>query len=85
MTGNVVGMFGGIPAAGEPVASCVDCLRDLIEQAEAGELVGFAYGAVLRNGQGQNGIGGMIGGYSMLGAIEMAKGQLLAIMQDLDE
>jgi hypothetical protein len=78
---NVVGLFGDVPS-GEPVDSCVECLRDLLAQAESGELVGIAYGAVSRNGQGQNGIGGMIGGYSMVGALEMAKAELIELMQE---
>jgi len=83
--GEVRGLFGGVPEPGEPVASCVDCLRDLLEQAEAGELIGFAYGAITRNGNGQNGIGGMIGGYAMLGALELAKAELTCIMQEIDQ
>lgn len=83
--GEVRGLFGDVPEPGEPVASCVDCLRDLLEQAEAGELIGFAYGAIARNGNGQNGIGGMIGGYAMLGALELAKAELTCIMQEIDQ
>jgi hypothetical protein len=83
--GKVRGLFGDVPEPGEPVASCVDCLRDLLEQAEAGELIGFAYGAITRNGNGQNGIGGMIGGYAMLGALELAKAELTCIMQEIDQ
>lgn len=83
--GEVRGLFGDVPEPGEPVASCVDCLRDLLEQAEAGELIGFAYGAITRNGIGQNGIGGLIGGYAMLGALELAKAELTCIMQEIDQ
>jgi hypothetical protein len=78
--GEVRGLFGDVPQTNEPVPSCVEGLRNLLEQAEAGELVGFAYGAMTRNGNGQNGIGGMIGGYAMLGALELVKVDLINIM-----
>lgn len=82
--GEVVGMFGDIPEPPEPVASCVDCLRSLLQQAEAGELVGLAYAGITRSGHGQNGMAGVVGGYALLGSIEMAKADLVKLMQEFE-
>ena len=81
---NVVGLFGQPLADGEPVQSCVECLEELLEQAKRGEIVGIAYGAMNSNGQGQTGIGGVIGGYSMLGALKLVEVELTDLMLSMD-
>lgn len=83
--GDVKGLFGNVPEHGEPVQSCVNLLRDLLAQAEAGEIVGITYGAVTRRGVGVYGLGGVVGGYSMLGAVELAKAQLVASTLDQEK
>jgi len=80
--GEVRGLFGDVPEPGEPVASCVDCLRDLLQRAESGEVTGVIYAAVSAKGMGQHGAGGMIGNYGMIGALEVAKADVLSLMQD---
>jgi hypothetical protein len=80
--GEVRGLFGDVPEPGEPVASCVDCLRDLLERAEAGEVTGIIYAGVTASGMGVHGMGGLIGSYGMIGAFEVAKADVLALMQD---
>lgn len=83
--GEVKSLFRGCDHNGEPVASCVETLRRLLEQAESGELVGITYAGITQHGVGVNGIAGVVGGYSMLGALELAKGQLVGIMLEIDE
>jgi hypothetical protein len=80
--GNVTGLFGEVPQPNEPVASCVDCIRDLLARAEAGEVTGVIYAGVTVNGVGLHGMGGLIGSYGMIGAFEVAKADALALMQD---
>jgi hypothetical protein len=83
--GEVRGLFGDVPEPGEPVASCVDALRDLLERAEAGEVIGITIAAINDRHHASYSIGGMVGGYGLLGAIEMAKGELVQIMQGDEE
>jgi hypothetical protein len=74
--GEVRGLFGEGPEPGQPVASCVDCLRDLLERAEAGDVVGIAVGMVDGMGRGSFAVGGMIGHYGLLAGTDLAKAQL---------
>jgi hypothetical protein len=83
--GEVRGLFGDVPEPGEPVASCVECLRDLLQRAEAGEVTGVIYAGVSSKGMGIHGMGGIIGSYGMIGAFEVAKLEALSFMQDFDE
>lgn len=70
---KVESLFGGPVTTREPNAICVDTLRDLLERAEAGEIVGVVVAAVHYDGCATFELGGMLGGYSLLGALEMAK------------
>ena len=82
--GEVRGLFGDVPEPGEPVASCVDALRDLLERAEAGEVVGIAIAAINERHHASYSVGGMIGGYGLLGALEMAKAEVIGFMMEVD-
>jgi hypothetical protein len=81
---EVVGLFGDVPEPGKPAASCVNALRDLLERAEAGEIVGFAAAAVSGTGNALYMVGGIVGAYGMLGALDMAKADLVSFMRDMN-
>ncbi len=83
--GEVRGLFGDMPEPGEPVASCVDCLRDLLERAEAGEVTGIALGMVDGKGRGSFAVGGMIRHYGLLAGVDLAKAQLHKHMLEDDD
>jgi hypothetical protein len=81
---DVVGLFGDVPEPGKPAASCVDALKDLLERAEAGEIVGIAAAAVNPRGNALYIMGGIVGAYGLLGALDMAKADLVSLMRDMD-
>lgn len=76
MTGNVVAIDGGAVPAREPNASCIALLADWLEMARSGEIIGVVAVGLSHDGCGQWALGGMVGGYSMLGALEIAKADL---------
>lgn len=79
MAGNVVGIHG-MPT-GQPDISdaCVDTLRDLLQRAEAGDIIGIGISALHCDGCASFWVSGRAGGYSMIGALEMVKAQLVDI------
>ena len=66
---------------GEPHVSevCVDVLRDLLQRAEAGEVTGVGLAALHCNGDASYHVAGHIGGFSMLGALDMVRAELVEI------
>ena len=72
--------FKGAPFGQKEVNSiCVDVLQDLLRRAEAGELVGIALGALHYNSETSWHVAGHVGGYAMIGALEMAKADLIDV------
>jgi len=83
---KVASLFGGeIPAPGEPNELLVDRLEKLLAAAKAGEIVGACI-AMLHSDRGASYTNvGLLGGYSLLGAVTMAKRDLENFIQELDE
>lgn len=52
--GNVAPLFGG-PAPGEPSEAVIARLRELLDEAERGEIVGLAYAIARPNDQAMHG------------------------------
>lgn len=71
MTGTVTPLHGGPTYERQRVETCVEVLRDMLERAENGEIVGAAVVALSYDGHGEYMIGGRVGGYSMLGAAQI--------------
>jgi hypothetical protein len=84
MTDKVTSLYGDQISTGEPVQSCVNTLRKVFEQAEAGEVVGVALVCLYRDGAGGYHVAGRVGGYSMLGAMEAARADLLDVVRGED-
>lgn len=59
----------------------IETLRDMLAKAEAGEVVGAVVAVLYHDGLSGFQIGGMIGGYSLLGAVELAKADLVEVLQ----
>jgi hypothetical protein len=76
---NVVRLTGGAVMQGIPNARCIEALRDLLERAEAGEVVGIACAVMHGDALASYRVCGTVGGYSMLGAAECVKAHLVAI------
>lgn len=77
-----------ISLSGDPIApsggvseQCVEELERLLQMARNGEIKGFACTAVHSDNSGSYTISGFVGGYSMLGACEAMKSELLAIVE----
>lgn len=83
--GKVASLFGDDVITPEPNAGCIAHLRDLLEKAEAGEIVGFVCASLHRDKLSSYTIAGMIGPYSLLGAVDMAHHELRERMGDAFE
>jgi glycine/D-amino acid oxidase-like deaminating enzyme len=57
----------------------------LLERAEAGEVIGIAVAAVNAKGSASYSVGGMIGAYGLLGALDMAKAHMITYMMESEE
>ena len=77
MSEKVTSLFGGTTGLPAPNEACIASLRRWLEMAESGELVGVAIAGLCYDGLGRYEVEGTIGGYSMLGALEIAKTELV--------
>lgn len=75
---NVTAIFGGPTGVPSRDENAVTVLRDLLERAEAGEVVAVAVAAMTHDGLASCHTGGLIGAYSMIGALEVAKADVMA-------
>lgn len=83
---NILTIPGIIPAVNpmEPCEVLVNKLRELLAQAESGEIVGMAAGFMHGDGQSHWVVAGRVGAYSMLGALRMAEHDLVQLTRDLN-
>ena len=80
--GEVTALYGGEVNRLTPNEGCVAHLRELLQRAEAGEITGIVCASLHADNLCSYTIAGMIGPYSLLGAIEMAKSELQDHMKD---
>lgn len=78
---NVKSLYGGPTGMPERNDQTIEVLRDLLAKAEAGEVIGAVVAVLYHDGLAGFQIGGMIGGYSLLGAVEMAKSDLIEVLR----
>ncbi len=76
---NVIGLNGRPSSAMEPSEPCVNTLRDLLERAEAGEVIGVGIAAVHHDGDASYYLAGCVGGFGMQGALDMVRADLTDI------
>lgn len=79
---NVTAFPGHITYEPEVVQSAVDALRDMLQQAERGEIIGFTAVYVLHTGRAAYWVAGKPGGYSTIGAVECMKRHLIECVDD---
>ncbi len=79
---NVTALRGGSLLAPTPNEGCVRYLRDLLAKAESGEVVGLVCATLHGDGLSGHTIAGMIGPNTLLGAVEMAKADLMDRMRE---
>lgn len=84
MGGNVKSLFGGPTSLPEPNENCVKTLETWLEMARSGELVGVAIAGLCCDHMSRYAVGGMVGGYGMLGALEMARADLVELNRGND-
>lgn len=85
MSGEFKPLFGGMTYEREVVPATIDALEQVLEAAKSGEIVGVAITTLDHKGMGGYAIAGRVGGYSMIGAIEMIKAELVTVNWGDDE
>ena len=74
---EVVAIFGGPTGEPKPNENTIATLESYLEMAKAGEIIGVAVVALCADGLSRYNIGGFIGGYSMLGALDVCKSDVM--------
>ena len=80
MTDSIVALYGGLPYQRKVVDSVVGELEALLEKAKSGEVVSVVAAFTYHDGSGGFSISGLVGSYSMLGALRVAENDVLAAM-----
>ena len=81
-SGNVVSLNGGPRGVREVNEAVVSVLEKWLEAARSGEVIGVAIALLDYDWCGRWSVAGVVGGYSMLGALEVARADLLEVMRD---
>lgn len=76
---RVVSLYGGPTGERAPVDNCVLALEELLAKARAGEVVGVAVACLHFDRLASYHVAGQVGGYGIIGALEVAKVDLLEI------
>ena len=79
---KVVSLTGDEISPGEVNAKAVEVAEELLARARSGDVVGIS-AVMLHSDRGTSYFhGGCVGGYSMLGAVEMLRAELVAVNSD---
>ena len=84
MSGNVKSLFGGPTGVPEPNETCISQLEEMLEMAKAGEIIGVSVAAVTKDGLALYRLAGLVGGFSMLGAMDVAKAELIDLNRGIE-
>lgn len=79
---NVESLFGGPTGEREVSETAVRVLTDLLEMAKSGEILGVAAAYVHADGSAAFHIGGNVGGFSLVGAVNVALAELVEINRE---
>lgn len=82
---NVSSLHGGPVITATPNQTCIDELERILDAARNGEIVGFAMASVHGDKTASYTVAGIAGGFALLGAIEMAKEEIVAINKGFEE
>ncbi len=80
--GKVTALHGGEVNGLKPNEGAIEEARKLLEMAESGEVTGFVVAKLHSDNLASYTIAGMAGPYSVLGALDMAKSDLIDLMKD---
>lgn len=78
---NVKALYGGPTGEPEPNDFAIAALTEALERAKAGEVIGVVVAFLHHDGLSSWRTGGMVGGYSLLGALEIAKADLIEALR----
>lgn len=73
---KIVSLFGDTVAQKSPNQACIDMLESYLELARSGETIGAVVVALQHDASANWSCCGMIGGYSLLGAMDVAHSHL---------
>lgn len=76
---RVVSLFGGPTGERKVNALCVEGLEELLMRARAGEIVGIACAALHSDGLSSCQTSGLMGGYSLVGALQVLSADLVEL------
>lgn len=85
MTAEIKPIFGGFTHQPEVVDSVVAALEEMLQSAKDGQLVGLAVAMVDCKGSGSYQLARRVGGYTLLGGLEMAKVQLIGFNLECED
>lgn len=76
---NVVSLNGGPTGVPTPNQNAIQVLRMLLDKAEAGEIVGVAAAALHYDHLASWQMGGLVGSFGLVGAIEVMRADLVQV------
>lgn len=82
MSENVVAMFGGPSGVPEVHEGAVSVLEEMLEMARAGQIVGVVGAFLYYDRCAGYQMGGKIGGYALVGALDAAMMDVRTIIRD---
>lgn len=82
---NVSSLHGGAVITATPNQPCIDELERILEAAKSGDIIGFVMASVNGNKTTSYTIAGIAGGFPLVGAIEMAKQEIVSINKGFEE
>ena len=85
MTATVTSLRGGAIVVPEPNQQFIELLEETLVMARAGEVVGGAMALLHGDGCASYTAGGTLGGYSIIGAVQVLNRHLVTIADDVDE
>lgn len=80
---KVTALFGGPTGLPEVNPVAVETLEMWLEMARSGKVVGVALAGLCADGSSRYAVGGRVGGYGMIGALTVAKAEVLDIARDV--
>ena len=81
MAEKVISLNGGPLGKPQPNADCIRALEDWLEKARSGQIIGVGMVGLGFNDTGQWAVAGVVGGFSMVGALEIVRDELVKIVR----
>lgn len=80
MSDKVVALNGAFNGEKEVRQGCVDTVHEVLDRAESGDVIGAMIVSLHHDGTCSWHYGGSVGGFAMIGAIEMARHDLAKLV-----